>query len=343
VKGVRVIVLGIETSCDDTAVALVEDCSKVLASVVSTQSVHEAYGGVVPELASREHLHRIHGAYDRCLKEAGGGPAGFDAIAVTHGPGLVGSLLVGLSFAKGLAYATGRPFVGVNHLEAHLMSHLPAGLACDYPYVGLIASGGHTEIVHVRGFEDYTVMGSTIDDAAGEAFDKIGVLLGLTYPAGAALDALAENGDPGAIALPAVRMKRAGKYDLSFSGLKTAVRKLIEAKADSSGRVSDGYRTDVAASFRRRVVNDLLERLFDAAEDAGVDRVFLAGGVARNSLLRRSAAEKGALDGLEVLIPDPRFCSDNAAMTAALGTLKLQRGMRSSYSLDAFPTMGDLI
>jgi N6-L-threonylcarbamoyladenine synthase len=337
------IVLGIETSCDDTAVALVEDCSTVLASVVSSQSVHEAYGGVVPELASREHLLKIHGTYARCLEEAGAGPSDADAIAVTHGPGLIGSLLVGLSFAKGLAYATGRPFVGVNHLEAHLMSHLPAGLACDYPYVGLIASGGHTEIVHVRDFEDYAVMGSTIDDAAGEAFDKIGVLLGLTYPAGAALDALAESGDSQAVSLPAVRMKRAGKYDLSFSGLKTAVRKLIEAKAGSSGAVPDGYRADVAASFRRRVVTDLLERLFDAARAVGAERVFLAGGVARNSLLRRSAAERGAEAGLEVLIPDPRFCSDNAAMTAALGTLKLRRGMRSSYSLDAFPTMGDLI
>ncbi len=337
------LVLGIETSCDDTAVALVEDCTKVRSSVVSSQSVHEAYGGVVPELASREHLHKIHGTYARCLEEAGAALADAGGIAVTHGPGLIGSLLVGLSFAKGLSFATGLPFVGVNHLEAHLLSHLPAGLACGYPYVGLVASGGHTEIVHVRGFEDYTVLGSTIDDAAGEAFDKIGVMLGFTYPAGAALDALAEKGDHRRISLPAVRMKSAGRYDLSFSGLKTAVRKLVEAQADSSGNIPDGYRADVAASFRQRVVSDLLERLFAAARAVGVERAFLAGGVARNSLLRESALAEGERAGVEVLIPDPRYCSDNAAMTAALGTLKLRRGMRSSFSLDAFPTMGDLI
>ena len=336
-------VLGIETSCDDTAVAVVENASNVLASVVSSQSVHQAYGGVVPELASREHLHAIYNVFSKCLGQAGIGLEDIDGIAVTHGPGLIGSLLVGLSFAKGLSFATGVPFTGVNHLEAHLLSFLPAGLDCDYPFVGLIASGGHTEIVHVKAFEDYTVMGSTIDDAAGEAFDKIGVLLGLTYPAGAALDALAEGGDSRRVSLPAVRMKRAGRYDLSFSGLKTAVRRLIETGMGSPGKMSERDRADVAASFRKRVVGDLLDRLFAAAVAAGVERVLLAGGVARNSLLRKSALAEGRRAGMDVVIPDERYCSDNAAMVAALGALRLERGKRSSFALDAFPTMGDLI
>jgi N6-L-threonylcarbamoyladenine synthase len=344
-------VLGIETSCDDTAVAIVEDGVKVLASIVGTQTVHEAYGGVVPELASREHLQRIHEVYSECLAEAGAGLEELDGIAVTHGPGLIGSLLVGLSFAKGLAYASGLPFVGVNHLEAHLYSFAPAGLNCPYPFAGLIASGGHTEIVHVRDFEDYTVLGSTIDDAAGEAFDKIGVLLGLTYPAGPALDSLASEGDPDRFPLPAVRLKSAGPYDLSFSGLKTAARRLMESVSRSQGSaavenvpldVSGRDRADLAASFRQRVVGDIRDKLFAAARDAGLSRVALTGGVARNSLLRRSVRLEGEKMGMEVVIPDPRFCSDNAAMVAALGTFKLLRGARSSFALDAFPTMGDL-
>lgn len=340
-------VLGIETSCDDTAVAVVEDGVKTLASVVGTQTVHEAYGGVVPELASREHLQRIHEVYSRCLDEAGVGLADLDGIAVTNGPGLIGSLLVGLSFAKGLAYASGLPFVGVNHLEAHLFSFLPAGLECRYPFAGLIASGGHTEIVRVRDFEDYSVLGSTIDDAAGEAFDKIGVLLGLTYPAGASLDAMASSGDPERFSLPGVRLKRGGPYDLSFSGLKTAARRLVESVAKSSGeeaglRISERDRADLAASFRARVVGDLVDKLFSAARSEGLSRVLLAGGVTRNSLLREWARREGKRLGVDVVIPDSRFCSDNAAMVAGLGTLKLRRGARSSLALDAFPTMGDL-
>jgi N6-L-threonylcarbamoyladenine synthase len=340
-------VLGIETSCDDTAVAVVENGVKTLASIVGTQTVHEAYGGVVPELASREHLQRIRGVYSECLNEAGAALGEIDGIAVTHGPGLIGSLLVGLSFAKGLAYATGLPLVGVNHLEAHLFSFLPAGMECPYPFAGLIASGGHTEIVHVRDFEDYTVLGSTIDDAAGEAFDKIGVLLGLNYPAGPALDALASKGDPDRFKLPAVRLKKGGPYDLSFSGLKTAARRLMESVSRSTEtgpllEVSDRDRADLAASFRRRVVGDLVDKLFSAARQEGLSRVLLAGGVTRNSLLRESARREGERLGLDVIIPGPAYCSDNAAMVAGLGTLKLRAGARSSFALDAFPTMGDL-
>jgi N6-L-threonylcarbamoyladenine synthase len=332
-------VLGIETSCDDTAVAVVEEATKVCASVVGVQKVHEAYGGVVPELASREHLHKIHDVYAGCLDRAGLGIGDLDGIAVTRGPGLIGSLLVGLSFAKGLSYSTGLPFVGVNHVEAHLFSFLPGDLPCPYPFVGLVASGGHTEIVHMRGFEDYTVMGSTIDDAAGEAFDKIGVLLGLSYPAGAALDLLAGDGDPEAVSLPRVRMKNAGEYDLSFSGLKTAVRRRIEFH---KGRMSGQDRADIAASFRGRVVQDLVTKLFAAARDEGVRRVLLTGGVSRNSHLRATARMEGERARVEVVIPQPEYCSDNAAMVASLGTLKLRRGERSSFALDAFATMGDL-
>jgi N6-L-threonylcarbamoyladenine synthase len=332
-------VLGIETSCDDTAVAVVEDSTRVCASVVGAQKVHEAYGGVVPELASREHLHKIHDVYIECLARSGLGIDDLDGIAVTRGPGLVGALLVGLSFAKGLSYSTGLPFIGVNHVEAHLFSFLPGDLSCPYPFVGLVASGGHTEIVRVRAFEDYAVMGSTMDDAAGEAFDKVGVLLGLTYPAGAALDDLAKEGDADALVLPGVRMKNPGPYDLSFSGLKTAVRRLLESQVRQMSRKQ---RADVAASFRKRVVKDLVTRTFAAARDAGVRRVLFTGGVSRNSLLREMAAEEGRAARIDVVIPEPAYCSDNAAMVAALGTLKLRRGERSSFALDAFATMGDL-
>jgi len=332
-------VLGIETSCDDTAAAVAENTTGVLASVVGVQKVHEAYGGVVPELASREHLHKIHSVYAECMERAGLRPEDLDGIAVTCGPGLIGSLLVGLSFAKGLSYSTGLPFVGVNHVEAHLFSFLPGDLPCPYPFVGLVASGGHTEMVHVRGFEDYKVMGSTIDDAAGEAFDKVGVLLGLTYPAGAALDDLANYGDPEAVSLPGVKLKNAGPYDLSFSGLKTAVRRRIESR---EGRMTRRDRADVAASFRRRVVEDLVEKLFAATRDAGVRRVLLAGGVSRNTLLREAARREGERAGVDVVIPEAFYCSDNAAMVACLGSIKLRRGARSSFALDAFATMGDL-
>ena len=332
-------VLGIETSCDDTAAAVVEDTTRVLAGVVGVQKVHEAYGGVVPELASREHLHKINAVYAECMKQASLRPEDLDGIAVTCGPGLIGSLLVGLSFAKGLSSSTGLPFIGVNHVEAHLFSFLPGDLPCPYPFVGLVASGGHTEIVHVGEFEDYRVMGSTIDDAAGEAFDKVGVLLGLTYPAGAALDDLANDGNPEAVSLPGVKLKNAGPYDLSFSGLKTAVRRRIESH---KGRMTPRDRADVAASFRKRVVEDLVAKLFAAARDAGARRVLLAGGVSRNSLLRKAARREGERAGVEVVTPQPAYCSDNAAMVASLGSIKLRRGARSSFALDAFATMGDL-
>jgi len=334
-------VLGIETSCDDTAVAVYDEERGVLSNVVAGQSVHAAYGGVVPELASREHLRKICPAYGACLREAGLELGRLDAVAVTHGPGLIGSLLVGLSFAKGLAFSSGVPLVGVNHVEAHLFSFLPSRLECPFPFVGLVASGGHTEIVHVRGFQDYTVMGSTVDDSAGEAFDKVGVLLGLGYPAGPALDRLADQGDPRAVRLPEARIKRGGKYDLSFSGIKTAVRRIVEGGAGSTGGVRP-RRADVAAAFRLRVASDLVSKLFQAARDVAAGTVLLAGGVARNSLVRTMALREGERAGIRVVIPAPEYCSDNGAMVAAVGALKFRRGSRATFSLDAFPTMSHL-
>jgi N6-L-threonylcarbamoyladenine synthase len=326
-------VLGIETSCDETAAAVVEDGARVVASVVSSQiDVHARYGGVVPELAGRAHLELLTPVLADALAEAGTDASGrgIDAVAVTYGPGLVGSLLVGLAEAKALSLAWGVPFVGVNHLEAHLFASLLERPDLEWPAATLLVSGGHSIVVEVTAPGRYRVLGQTIDDAAGEAFDKVARFLGLGYPGGPAIDRVAEGGDPTAFAFP--RSLPGEGFDLSFSGLKTAVVTGVRRRPDAATE-------DVAASFRQAVVDVLVRRVFDAAEAIGARSVCLAGGVAANSLLRATVADECRAAGLGAFLPSRALCTDNAAMVAAAGTFALEHRGASPLDLGADPNL----
>lgn len=300
--------LGIETSCDETAAAVLRGEREVLSNVVYSQAdLHSRYGGVVPEIASRNHLKKLPFILKEALERAGVEPRELDLVGATFGPGLVGALLVGLSAAKGLAYALKRPFVGVNHLEAHLFAHYLEYPQAGPPLLALLVSGGHTNLVHIRAWGDYRTLGGTRDDAAGEAFDKVGKLIGIDYPAGAKLDRLAKEGDPEAIPLPRP-MLDAG-YDFSFAGLKTAMAYYLkEHKARPE---------DVAASFQRAVVDVLVGKTLRAARDLEVRRIAVVGGVAANSELRARFQAEAKAAGLEVYFPSLIMCTDNAAMVAA--------------------------
>ena len=323
--------LGIESSCDETAVALVEGSARVLASVIHSQVAdHTPYGGVVPEVAAREHLGNLGPVLDRCLAEAGRTLDEIDLIAVTDRPGLVGALLIGVAGAQALGVALDRPVVGVNHVEAHLiapfvaLSRLP-----DYPLVSLVVSGGHTHLFHSSGPSRHRLLGATLDDAAGEAFDKVAKLLGLGYPGGPAIQKAAEDGDARAFAFKRSFLAR-DSLDFSFSGLKTAVLYRCFGQ-DSKGRplsqLADGLRReDVAASFQAAVVDVLVEKLGRAVAVTGCPRVALGGGVACNGPLRGRIGERAAEMGWELLLPPPELCTDNAAMIAALGAQTQQEG-----------------
>jgi N6-L-threonylcarbamoyladenine synthase len=319
-------VLGIDTSCDDTGVGIV-DGARVLANVVASQAaVHAPFGGVMPEAASRAHLKVIDAVVVEALARAQLRLAELDAVAVTHGPGLSGALLVGLSYAKGLAWGLGVPLVGVHHLAGHLAAAVPAeGLAP--PYLCLIASGGHTVLFDVATPDDYRQLGRSLDDAAGEAFDKVARLLGLGFPGGPALAALAASGDPDAVTLP-VPLAHRGGYDLSFSGLKTAVATRLER--DPSIRSAD-----MAAAFERRAIDHLCAVALRAARDLGRRRLVVAGGVAANQRLRATLARAG----VEVYLPAPGMATDNGAMIALAGGAQLARskGESAAFDLDATP------
>jgi N6-L-threonylcarbamoyladenine synthase len=315
-------VLGIETSCDETAAAVV-DAAGVRADVVYSQVVHAEYGGVVPELAARAHTEKISVVVRAALAEAGIERP--DAVAATAGPGLIGAVLVGLSFAKAAAAAWGVPFIGVNHLEGHLLSPLLDDPAPEWPFLALVVSGGHTTLYLARAHGDYEVLAQTVDDAAGEAFDKVARLLGLGYPGGPLIDRLARDGAPAAVRFP---RPHPGGLDWSFSGLKTAVRTHVL----KPGRASDA---DVAAAFQEAVVDCLLDRVVKAADHTGVGRLALAGGVAANSQLRAAAK---ALEGLEVYVPPKARCTDNGAMIANAGRMALLMGRRDGLDLRARPS-----
>ncbi len=325
--------LGIETSCDETAAAVVTGGTTVCSSVVSSQiDLHARFGGVVPELASRAHIELFTGVVTEALGAAGmdaRAPA-LDAVAATCGPGLVGSLLVGLSGAKALALAWGVPFVGVNHLEGHLFAPLLEVPDLRWPLVVLLVSGGHTLLIEMRGPGDYRLLGQTIDDAAGEAYDKVARYLGLGYPGGPAIDRLAAEGDPAAFAFPRALADR--DYDFSFSGLKTAVVRTVERRPDATT-------ADVAASFQEAVVDVLVAKTARAAEASGAAGLCLAGGVAANSLLRRRLAEAGEGLGLPTYLPSRAMCTDNAAMVAAAGCWRLAHDGPSPLSLAADPNL----
>ena len=310
-------ILGIETSCDETAAAVVTDGQQVLSSVVSSQvDLHARYGGVVPEIASRAHVDLLTPVVAQALVEAGIPDGGVDAVAATVGPGLIGSLLVGVSAAKAMALVWDVPFVGVNHLEAHLYAGFLEDPALELPLVVLLVSGGHTLLVHMEDHGRYRLLGQTIDDAAGEAFDKVARYLGLGYPGGPAIDRVAMEGDPDAIAFPRAMSTVAG-FDFSFSGVKTAVVNYVRKHPDVETK-------DVAASFQEAVVDVLVTKARAAAVEVGAKGMCLGGGVAANSVLRERFLDACAEDGLHAYIPSRAMCTDNAAMVAAAGWWRLQ-------------------
>ncbi len=325
-------ILGIESSCDECAAAVVEDGRRILSNVVATQIArHAAYDGVVPEIASRLHVEWIQDVVARALSEAGLSLSDIDGIAVTIKPGLAGSLLAGLSFAKALAWSRGLPLVGVNHILAHLYAPL-LHEDIPYPFIGLIVSGGHTLICRADGFDDIGVMGTTIDDAVGEAFDKVAKHYGFGYPGGLAIDRLARRGDPRACSLPSPKLdKGEHSYDVSYSGLKTAAIRQLDQFWKPQFAKSD---ENIAAAFEKAAVDLLLSRLLKATGDSGISRVVAGGGVAANSYLRETLALK---KGLEVHFPPLSLCGDNGAMIAGIGYHMLARGDRDDLTLNVSP------
>jgi N6-L-threonylcarbamoyladenine synthase len=308
-------VLGIETSCDETAAAVVRDGRDMISSAVATQvERHAPYGGVVPEIASRAHVELVNEVIERALIEAGTDLSQIDAIAACHGPGLAGALLVGVSAAKSLALVTGRPYVGVNHHEGHMYAALLDDPTLEPPFVTLIASGGHTLLVAMRGHGRYETLGQTVDDAAGEAFDKVARFLGLGYPGGPAIDALARRGDPEAVAFPRPMLDDGA--DFSFSGLKTAVVTYCRRHPDLDV-------ADVAASFQAAVVDVLVTKLMRAARSTALDTIVIGGGVAANSALRARVEAAAERAGLRAVVPSMGLCTDNAAMIAACAFYRL--------------------
>jgi N6-L-threonylcarbamoyladenine synthase len=329
------LVLGIETSCDETSAAVLVDGRRVLANVVASQdAIHAPYGGVVPELASRRHLEIITPVVERALAAAGVRLPDVDGLVVTQGPGLVGSLLVGISVAKSLAWVHRKPLVGVNHLEGHIYAAFLTEDPPEHPFLALVVSGGHTALYHARAPLQYTLVGQTRDDAAGEAFDKVAKLLGLGFPGGPIIQRTAEQGDPRAIAFPVAQMTD-GARDFSFSGIKTAVSQYVKRH----GPLAPAQVADVAASFQAAVVKMLVRKTVRAALHLGVKRIVVSGGVAANGPLRASLAAEAAEHGLRLHIPPPRLCTDNAAMVTAAGTDRLRAGERAPLGLNAAPDL----
>ncbi len=326
------LVLGIETSCDETGLALYDSDRGLLAHALHSQvAMHEAYGGVVPELASRDHIRRVVPLTESVLRQAGRALADLDGIAYTEGPGLAGALLVGASIANALGFALGIPVLGVHHLEGHLLSPLLAKPAPSFPFVALLVSGGHSQLYAVAGIGDYTLLGDTQDDAAGEAFDKTAKLLGLPYPGGPALSRLAERGRRGVFALPRP-MKDSGDLNMSFSGLKTAVRTLVLGTPPGEQRDAD-----IAREFEDAITDVLVAKSLAAMDAAGMSRLVVAGGVGANRSLRERLSEAVAARGGEIFYPDLQFCTDNGAMIALVGALRLEQGLTEDYAFGVRP------
>lgn len=329
-------ILGIESSCDETAASVVKDGREVLSNVVASQvEEHRLYGGVVPEIASRRHTEAISGVVKQALEEAGVTLSEVDGIAVTHAPGLIGALLVGVNFAKGLAMTAGKPLIPTHHLRSHIAANYLAHPDLQPPFLCLVVSGGHSHIVQVRDYTDFTVIGRTRDDAAGECFDKVARMLGMPYPGGVALDREAENGDPCAYTLPRPRVE-GSPYDFSFSGLKTAAINLIH-NAEQKGETLN--RANVCASFRKAVVDMLATNFLKAAQDLSIKTLVLAGGVSANKGLRDRMEAECKQRGMTLFAPPLSLCGDNGAMVAAQGYFELQNGNIAGMDLNAVASL----
>jgi N6-L-threonylcarbamoyladenine synthase len=327
-------VLAIESSCDETAASVVVNGRDVRSNIISSQiDIHKLYGGVVPEIASRKHIENINQVIDEALKEAQMKLEDMDAICVTYGPGLVGALLVGVGTAKALSYAINKPLVGVHHIEGHISANYISNPELEPPFVCLVVSGGHSHLVHVREYGEYEILGRTRDDAAGEAFDKVARAIGLGYPGGPKIDALAKEGNPDAISFPRASIEDS-PYDFSFSGVKSAVLNYI----NSCTMKGDTYlKADIAASFQKAVVEVLVSHTMLAAEKLKMNKVAIAGGVACNSALRQAMMNACAEKEYLFYMPSPVLCTDNAAMIGAAGYYEYKKGVRHGLDLNAVP------
>lgn len=331
-----VLILAIESSCDETAAAVVKNGREVLSNIISSQiEIHAAYGGVVPEIASRKHIERINQVIEEALNTAQVTLDEITAVAVTYGPGLVGALLVGVSAAKALSFAAGKPLVGVHHIEGHISANFIENKELEPPFACLVVSGGHTHLVSVKDYGVYEILGRTRDDAAGEAFDKVARALGLGYPGGPKIDRLSKEGNPDAVQFPRAKVGDS-QYDFSFSGLKSAVLNYLNSCEMKGIEVC---RADVAASFQHAVVDVLVEHALAATAEYGFDKLAIAGGVASNGALRAAFEKACAQNNIAFYHPSPILCTDNAAMIGAAGYYEYIRGTRSGYDLNAIPNL----
>lgn len=328
--------LALETSCDETSAAVVADGRVILSNIISSQvPVHQKYGGVVPEIASRKHIENVIPVVDQALRDAGVTFNDISAIGVTYGPGLVGALLVGVSVAKALSFATGIPLVGVNHLEGHIFANFLAHTKLEPPFMALVVSGGHTSLVHVKGYNEFELLGQTRDDAAGEAFDKVARVMKLPYPGGPYIDRLALTGNPEAIAFPRA-LPGKDSFEFSFSGLKSAVLNYLNSAAQKSEEINTA---DVAASFQAAIVDVLISKSLQAATNCGVKQIVLAGGVAANSSLKAKMESACQKAGFSLYFPDIVLCTDNAAMIACRAYYQHLVGDYADLHLNAKPSL----
>lgn len=331
-----VLILAIESSCDETAAAVVKNGREVLSNVISSQiELHKLYGGVVPEIASRKHIEKVNQVIEEALSDASVTLDDMDAIGVTYGPGLVGALLVGVAEAKAIAYAKNLPLVGVHHIEGHISANYIENKELEPPFICLVVSGGHTHLVCVKDYGEYEILGRTRDDAAGEAFDKVARAIGLGYPGGPKIDRLSKEGNPDAIVFPKARVEGSA-YDFSFSGVKSSVLNYING-CKMKGETYN--QADIAASFQKAVTGVLVDHAMEAVENYGLKKLAIAGGVASNSTLREAMKQACSEHGIEFYYPSPILCTDNAAMIGAAAYYEYMSGVRSGWDLNAVPNL----